>query len=65
MAVTGAETGPAATPLKARTRTSYRVNFFRADRLNSVADHPFTVRVLNSHLIIYSIRQNSDDMIIP
>lgn len=48
VAVTGADAGPAATPLKALTRTSYRVNFLRADRLSSVADHPFTVSVLET-----------------
>lgn len=46
VAETGVEAGPAATPLKALTRTSYRVNFLRADKLSSVADQPFTVSVL-------------------
>lgn len=47
VALSGGAGGPAATALNARTRTSYRVNFFKADTLNSVADHPFTVSVLH------------------
>lgn len=48
VAETGADAGPAATPLNALTRTSYRVNLRKADKLSSVADQPFTVSVLEN-----------------